>query len=214
MNLQHLSKVQESDLGHIGHSASRLRALEYFSFTFPSADLKAFCRLASLIGIRTSACPSVVMSNDVSASAPSRSSTGFSITNLIPSLPHSRLLSFPAGVSPLRLGRNRHSMSMIRRHTMLEYAIISPDDSIVGDDELMIDDLRRRIEGEEFDYQTLLDSLKQYERPRDKITSLLRQKRDHPRQEGHLRLRSEVCPASILPGNPGKHDLRALLHLS
>ena len=39
----------------------------------------------------------------------------------------------------------------------------------------MIDDLRRRIEGEEFDYQTLLDSLKQYERPRDKITSLLRQ---------------------------------------
>lgn len=39
----------------------------------------------------------------------------------------------------------------------------------------MIDDLRRRIEGEEFDYQVLLDSLKQYERPRDKITSLLRQ---------------------------------------
>jgi hypothetical protein len=38
----------------------------------------------------------------------------------------------------------------------------------------MIEDLRRRIEGEEFDYQTLLDSLKQYERPRDKITSLLR----------------------------------------
>jgi hypothetical protein len=41
---------------------------------------------------------------------------------------------------------------------------------------VMIDDLRRRIEGEEFDYQPLLDSLKQYERPRDKITSLLRQK--------------------------------------
>jgi hypothetical protein len=40
----------------------------------------------------------------------------------------------------------------------------------------MIDDLRARIEGEEFDYQTLLDSLKQYERPRDKISSLLRQK--------------------------------------
>ena len=38
----------------------------------------------------------------------------------------------------------------------------------------MIDDLRRRIAGEEFDYQTLLDSLKKYERPRDKITSLLR----------------------------------------
>ena len=39
----------------------------------------------------------------------------------------------------------------------------------------MIEDLRRRIEGEEFDYQALLDSLKGYERPRDKITSLLRQ---------------------------------------
>jgi hypothetical protein len=39
----------------------------------------------------------------------------------------------------------------------------------------MIEELRARIEGEEFDYQTLLDSLKQYERPRDKITSLLRQ---------------------------------------
>ncbi len=38
----------------------------------------------------------------------------------------------------------------------------------------MIDDLRRRIAGEEFDYQNLLDSLKEYERPRDKITSLLR----------------------------------------
>lgn len=38
----------------------------------------------------------------------------------------------------------------------------------------MIDDLRRRFAGEEFDYQTLLDSLKKYERPRDKITSLLR----------------------------------------
>jgi hypothetical protein len=40
----------------------------------------------------------------------------------------------------------------------------------------MIDRLRARINGEEFDYQTLLDSLKPYERPRDKITSLLRQK--------------------------------------
>ncbi|HSW39571.1 MAG TPA: hypothetical protein VLL97_08785 [Acidobacteriota bacterium] len=39
----------------------------------------------------------------------------------------------------------------------------------------MIEDLRARIDGEEFDYQTLLDSMKQYERPRDKITGLLRQ---------------------------------------
>ena len=39
----------------------------------------------------------------------------------------------------------------------------------------MIEELRRRIEGDEFDYQVLLDSLKGYERPRDKITSLIRQ---------------------------------------
>ncbi len=38
----------------------------------------------------------------------------------------------------------------------------------------MIDDLRRLIDGEEFDYQTLLNRLKQYDYPRDKITSLLR----------------------------------------
>jgi hypothetical protein len=40
----------------------------------------------------------------------------------------------------------------------------------------MIENLRARVNGEEFDYQTLLDSLKQYGHPRDKITSLLRQK--------------------------------------
>jgi len=58
---------------------------------------------------------------------------------------------------------------------MLKYVIhIQPNNSTSGED-IMIDDLRRRVEGEEFDYQTLLDSLKQYERPRDKITSLLRQ---------------------------------------
>jgi len=39
----------------------------------------------------------------------------------------------------------------------------------------MIDELRGRIDGEEFDYQTLLDCLKRYERPRDKITTLFRQ---------------------------------------
>jgi hypothetical protein len=58
---------------------------------------------------------------------------------------------------------------------MLIYVItIRSSNSILGED-IMIDDLRRRVEGEEFDYQTLLDSLKQYECPRDKITSLLRQ---------------------------------------
>lgn len=38
----------------------------------------------------------------------------------------------------------------------------------------MIEDLRRRIPHEEFDYQTLLDSLRTYSRPRDKITALLK----------------------------------------
>ena len=36
----------------------------------------------------------------------------------------------------------------------------------------MIEELRRRISGEEFDYQTLLDGLREYDRPRDKITNL------------------------------------------
>ena len=35
--------------------------------------------------------------------------------------------------------------------------------------------LRNRIRHEEFDYQTLLDALSDYDRPRDKITRLLRQ---------------------------------------
>ncbi|MBM4332440.1 MAG: nucleotidyl transferase AbiEii/AbiGii toxin family protein [Deltaproteobacteria bacterium] len=39
----------------------------------------------------------------------------------------------------------------------------------------MIEELRKGIAGEEFDYQALLDGLREYERPRDKITSLLRQ---------------------------------------
>jgi len=39
----------------------------------------------------------------------------------------------------------------------------------------MIEELRKRIAGEEFDYQALLDGLREYERPRDKITALLRQ---------------------------------------
>ena len=39
----------------------------------------------------------------------------------------------------------------------------------------MIEELRRRISGEEFDYPVLLEGLREYGRPRDKITSLLRQ---------------------------------------
>ena len=39
----------------------------------------------------------------------------------------------------------------------------------------MFEELRRQIAGEEFDYQALLDVLRGYERPRDKITDLLRQ---------------------------------------
>jgi hypothetical protein len=40
----------------------------------------------------------------------------------------------------------------------------------------MTDELRRNIAGEEFDYQVLLDSLRDYERPRDRITVLLKRK--------------------------------------
>jgi predicted transcriptional regulator of viral defense system len=40
----------------------------------------------------------------------------------------------------------------------------------------MIEDLRKRVPNEEFDYQILLDTLKEYERPRDKITALLKRK--------------------------------------
>ena len=38
----------------------------------------------------------------------------------------------------------------------------------------MIEELRKRIAGEEFDYLALLDGLREYARPRDKITDLLR----------------------------------------
>jgi predicted transcriptional regulator of viral defense system len=40
----------------------------------------------------------------------------------------------------------------------------------------MINELRKKIAGEEFDYQVLMDSLREYERPRDRITDLLKQK--------------------------------------
>jgi hypothetical protein len=39
----------------------------------------------------------------------------------------------------------------------------------------MMEELRIKITGEEFDYHALLDGLREYGRPRDKITSLLRQ---------------------------------------
>jgi predicted transcriptional regulator of viral defense system len=39
----------------------------------------------------------------------------------------------------------------------------------------MIDELRKKVAGEEFDYQVLMDVLRGYERPRDKITAMLRQ---------------------------------------
>ena len=39
----------------------------------------------------------------------------------------------------------------------------------------MFEELRSKITSEEFDYQALLDDLREYDRPRDKITDLLRQ---------------------------------------
>jgi len=38
----------------------------------------------------------------------------------------------------------------------------------------MIQSIRKKIPHEEFDYQTLLECLKKYSRPRDKITDLLK----------------------------------------
>ena len=38
----------------------------------------------------------------------------------------------------------------------------------------MIEILRKRIKGEEFDYQTLIDCLEGYSNPRAKITQLLK----------------------------------------
>jgi hypothetical protein len=52
------------------------------------------------------------------------------------------------------------------------YAIFFLKLIMAGD---MVEELRRRISGEEFDYQALLDGLREYDRPRDKITNLLRQ---------------------------------------
>ena len=40
----------------------------------------------------------------------------------------------------------------------------------------MIERLRKQVPAEEFDYQRLLDGLKEYSRPRDKITDMLRKK--------------------------------------
>jgi hypothetical protein len=40
----------------------------------------------------------------------------------------------------------------------------------------MIERLRKQIPAEEFDYQPLLDGLKEYSRPRDKITDMLRKR--------------------------------------
>jgi predicted transcriptional regulator of viral defense system len=40
----------------------------------------------------------------------------------------------------------------------------------------MMENLRKKVPSEEFDYQILLDALKEYDRPRDKITVLLKRK--------------------------------------
>ena len=39
---------------------------------------------------------------------------------------------------------------------------------------IMIETLRKKIDGEEFDYQTLIDCLEGYSNPQAKITQLLR----------------------------------------
>jgi predicted transcriptional regulator of viral defense system len=47
---------------------------------------------------------------------------------------------------------------------------------VMTEDSRMIQDLRKQVPNEEFDYQILLEALKTYERPRDKITALLKRK--------------------------------------
>jgi predicted transcriptional regulator of viral defense system len=54
------------------------------------------------------------------------------------------------------------------------YKLRKENDSNCGKKE-MIEDLRKKVAGEEFDYQVLIDVLRGYEHPRDKITALLRQ---------------------------------------
>jgi len=58
---------------------------------------------------------------------------------------------------------------------MLIYAINCPKGIIRTVVKEMIEELRKKVAGEEFDYQVLMDVLRGYEHPRDKITALLRQ---------------------------------------
>ena len=55
----------------------------------------------------------------------------------------------------------------------MDYAISLPQSMMSRETEMM-EELRANIAGEEFDYHALLDSLQEYDRPRDKITSLLK----------------------------------------
>ncbi len=75
-------------------------------------------------------------------------------------------------------------MSNISRHTGISYDIKSCSlaetliqvriRSQYRINMIMMEQIRRQIPQEEFDYQTLLNCLKDYERPRDKIRALLR----------------------------------------
>ena len=64
-------------------------------------------------------------------------------------------------------------MSEKCRHTMLKYAIENSNNYIKAIQ--MLDELRRKIIGEAFDYPALLEGLRDYGHPRDKITELLKQ---------------------------------------
>ncbi len=68
----------------------------------------------------------------------------------------------------------KRGMSNICRHTTMDYVISLPQSMMSRETEVM-EELRAKIAGEEFDYHALLDSLREYDRPRDKITSLLKQ---------------------------------------
>ena len=78
----------------------------------------------------------------------------------------------------------------------------------------MIEELRRRIEGEEFDYQILLDTIQGYAQPRDKITSLSG-RMHRPRQEGYLYIEGRVrrrpfsreLLANVISGRPSSPSI-------
>ena len=73
--------------------------------------------------------------------------------------------------------------------------------------------LRKAIPWEEFDYQALLDALKDYAHPRDKISDLIGKNVIVRVKKGSTSL---VIPIAntLLKRDPGQPDLRPFMHFS